>query len=149
VVGDGENEDVVRILDVIVDGIRESSKPDTPIWLAEEQPPSRVRRDSFNVPLNFCFEIDPEPRPAPPVPVSSVAVFLGGQAMKADLHAGYLERLSLVSKLGPGHRRRRIFPGILQPTVQLDGQLVVPKFRLFGRQRREQRFSNDGAVALG
>jgi len=149
VVGDGENEDVIQIVDVIVERIRESSETDTAISIAEDRPPIWLSCDPFNGLLDCCLELGPKPCPAPLVPSSGVPILLGSQPMKEDVHARPLGRLSLVSEIRPGHRRRGIVPEFLQSTVQLGGQLVVKKLSVFGRQRLEQFLGDEGAVALG
>jgi hypothetical protein len=102
--GDRENDDLIQIDDAIVECIAKASEPDTAITVAEERPPIGLSRDPFDSFVDLCFEVGPQPSPAPLVPPASVPVFLGSQSMKIDVHAKAPGRSSLVSELGPGHR---------------------------------------------
>ena len=108
-----------------------------------------VSRDPLHGAVDFLSKLKPQALAPRLVPDASLSVFVGSQPMKANLGSRHVGSLLFFSERGPWHCRRRIVADFFKSTLQLDLEIVVAEFGVFGRQCFEQSRGDDPSILGG
>jgi hypothetical protein len=99
--GDGKDDNVFLVDDMVVDYVRKSPKANAAKSLPKNRPSTGLKRDSFNGRIHLVPEVETKAFPATLVPAASFPVLLRGQPMKAHLHVCTRGSLTLILEFVP------------------------------------------------